>query len=302
MFDFLKGNKVNVSIALTPPTLVYRPGDTIDACITIENEKELTIRGGHFIISSIETYQRKVVTRHTDGKGHTSTSIETRTDENTTELFRYDFLPEFALPPGKVSYQTSFTLSPSARPTCEGSIVKFAYLTKATLDRKMAADMNAEEKFQVMAVYPDQLSQAGAYGESNEPGEAQMVFTLPKKEFLNKGMLTGSLKIMPAKSFKVKAVRVELNRLEHVPAIGANGRENDSSTTLVKEQLADQTQLEPGQYLEFPFQFDLSKILSPSAQGDVGTIIYELKGILDRPLRSDTFASVPVEIFNDEIR
>lgn len=300
MFNFLKGSKTELMVKLDRPGLVYVPGDVVNARITVENDKELKIQGGRFVVLAREGYKYQEETTETDSEGNSSSSVQETWGYKEKEVFRFDFLPEGPIPPGKHTYETSFTLPADAAPTVNGNIVTLNWYAKATLDRRLASDINKEIEFRLLAITPSSLTPAGDYGASNEPGEAAMAFNLPNKEFINNCALMGSLKIMPNKPFDVSEIRLELVRWEYVPNVGGCG-DNKNETTVVKLKLAGKTHLEEEQFLEFNFNAQLPIQIPPSVQLSVGSIGYKLKGILSRALRKDTMIEEEVYLYTGSI-
>lgn len=298
MFDFLKGGKIKLSLALDRSSLAYAPGEVLNARISLENDKELKIKGGSFRIRSQERFQYMTRETTTDSQGQTSTNTVTNWRTEDLELFRFEFLPETSLPPGVHTYQTSFTLDPNAPPTCTGSIVSQKWFAKANLDRKLALDTSSEIEFRVLGLTPPVVSAAGEYGQSNQPNEAQLSLALMRKEYPSGSSLSGSLKVLPVKSFDASEVRLELVRYEFVPDVTNSGTNNFSETNLVKIKLAGKTSFESGQSQVFPFNIQVPDQIPPSVQLGVGSLGYKLKGILARTLRSDTRVEEEVILYN----
>lgn len=294
MFGIFKNVKIQLNVALDRQ--VYAPGDTVQARITLQNDKEVDIQGGRFVITCQQKYQYRRKTRDSDG----DTTVESTWGTNNIEVHHFDFLPQISLPPDTHTFETSFTLEEGALPTSNGDIVRVAWLAKATLDRKLARDANSEVEFTVLTNNPANMASAtaGEYGTSNEPGEAQMSFVLRTKEVTGGARLEGSLRILPQKDFGVSEVRLEFVRDEFVADVSETGYEHKKEIPLVKAKLAGKTHLQAGQYLEFPFALDLPQEMAPSIQFNVASLKYKLKGILGRTLRKDTLTAEEILIYS----
>jgi hypothetical protein len=293
MFGIFKNVKVQLNLALDRQ--VYAPGDTVHARITLQTDKEMNIQGGRFTITCQQRYQYK--RKHRDSDGHSS--VDTTWGTRDAEAFRFDFLQEMALPPGALTFDTSFTLEDGSLPTSKGEIVSATWFAKATLDRKLAADANSEVEFTVLTANPPDMATAtaGQYGASNEPGEAQMSFTLRTKEVTGGGVLAGSLRVLPQKEFGVGEVRLEMARVEYVADVTGSGYDHTKETKVAETKLAGKTQLQPGQYLDLPFTLALPQAMAPSFEFEVGSLKYTLKGILARTLRKDTSVEEEIRVY-----
>jgi hypothetical protein len=187
-------------------------------------------------------------------------------------------------------YQFETAIPSEGSPSCQGNIVKLKWLVKATLDRKMAPDSNAETEVLVFVEPPGRLAGAGEFGHSNEPGEAEMALDLPCKEWVAGDTLEGQLLVRPQKDFDVSEVRVELVCREYVPR--SSGHEHVSE---VKLQVAGKTHLQNGQALAYPFSLRIPESSPPTSQMRQSSVSWMLKGVLARSMRADT--RVEEEIF-----
>jgi hypothetical protein len=301
MFSFLKPTKINLNVQLDPDALVYIPGQTIRARFSVENDREVKIQGLRFAVFYNEYYEYREEVSEIDDDGGTSRSVKTSNRSNETEVFRFDPLLESNLAPGRLDYETAFTLGRDALPSCEGKIAALNWYAKATLDRKLAADINTRVGFRVLSLVPEVLTPPGQYGVSNQPGEAQLCFDLPNKEVINNTALMGSLRVAPVKSFEVKEIRLELVCREFVPDVTRTGNTNTRETVAAKMPIAGKFTLQPGQPVEIPFIFQLPAQIPPTASLNVGKISYTLKGILARSLRGDTFVEEEIRVFTGSV-
>ena len=293
MFGIFKNVKVQLNLALDRQ--IYAPGDTIQAHITLQNDKEMNIQAGRFTIFCRQRYQYRRKTRDSDG----DTSIDTTWGTHDSEVFHYDFLSQMPLPPDTLTFDASFTLEEGALPTSKGDIVSTAWFAKATLDRKLAPDSNSEVEFTVVTVNPPDMATAtgGHYGHANEPDEAQMSFVLKTKEVTGGATLAGSLRILPQKDFSVSEVRLTLVRDEYVSDVSNTGYDHRKEIKVVEVKLAGKTQMQAGQCLDFPFTLAMPQAMAPTMQFNVGSLQYKLKGILARTLRKDTLVVEEILVY-----
>jgi hypothetical protein len=87
MFDFLKGGKANVTVALDRPVGPYYLGETVHATITIEGQKDLKVQEARATLSYREEYQYKHESSYRDSSGYEHTREETSwtTDEQVVQ-------------------------------------------------------------------------------------------------------------------------------------------------------------------------------------------------------------------------
>ncbi len=298
MFDFLKGGKTDLTITVDRPTAFYLPGDCVKAKLRIESQNEAKIQEGRIVLLYKEEYERRYEDWHRDSKGHRTRRQVTSWHSQDHEVERKVFVQEGTIP---ANYdQTSefeFSLPPLAPPTADGGkIVRLKWLVKATLDRKMSSDFNAQAEILVGAA-PGQARGAGVYGSSNEPGEAEMALALPSDTFVLGDTIEGELIIRPQKSFDVTEIRVELERAERVPR--DLGNEHFERTGV---KLAAGAKLQTGQETRLPFRLQVPTPRPPTSHADNYVVEWSLKGILARRMRPDTLVQERIAIFSTRPR
>ena len=295
MFDFLKGGKASLTLELDRVGEGYFPGETVHAKVAVMGEKDLKIQQGRVTLVYKEEYQYRHRSQHTDSKGHRETREDHSWQTDEIQVQKKVFFEETTIKAG--SQQTlEFDLPipgdavPSFR---DGSIVRVSWTVKATLDRKLAADVEEKSEIFVNAVAPRQAVEEAEYGYSNQPGDAELALRLSGKEFLLGGKIEGQLLVRPKKSFDVSDVRVELVRREFVPRDLGN---EHLDQCVVK--LAGGTKLEAGQDLTYPFAIQIPSGGAGTIRTRNSTVTWTLKGILSRRLRSDTQVAEEVFIYN----
>ncbi|MCX6033131.1 MAG: sporulation protein [Chloroflexi bacterium] len=290
MLDFLKGGKVTLTVTVDRGLRVYNPGETVKATVTLESARELKIRAGHVAFVCQEDYKYGYETTDSDGNRSTS-AIWGQTKHPVDQR---DFLGETVFPANThQTYDFTFLIPAAAPPTGSGSIYRLKWIVEVKLDRKLAGDMRGEAEVAVVSTPPGQLVTPGEYGQSSEPGEAELAFFLPSKEWVLGQTITGELRIHPHKEFTANEIRVELVRHEYVSVEDGNS----ADTVAVKAKLAGKTQLRAGQPQIFPIQVPIPADAVPSMEGEEGVIMWHLKGILSRTLRSDTCIEGEVMVY-----
>ncbi len=293
MFDFLKGGKVTLEVAVERPSGPYYPGETVNVTATLDTSRELKVRSGRAALIRQEDYEYGYESTDSDG----DTSYGTTWGQSRTPVDQQEFLGETVFPNDThQTYDFTFSLPPTAAPTGSGSIFRLKWLVEIALDRKLAGDVNGEAEVVVASTPPGQAITPGEYGQgqSNEPDQADVTFYLPGQEWLPGQTIAGELRIYPHKAFTASELRLELIRHESVPY----DEGNTDDTVAVKVKLADKVQFNAEEPLGCPFQITLPADAVPSTEGDWGAITWYLKGILARTLRSDTYGETEIKVYS----
>ncbi len=304
MFDFLKGGKTSVKLTLdrsisedATRVYPYYLGETVHARVTLASEKEVKVREGRIALVYQEEYQYKHHHRSTDSHGHSRTTVATAWATDEREVNRQIFLGETSLPAGaQNTYEFDLPIPANAAPSAQAEIVHVKWIVKATLDRKMAGDFEDQVELPVFTRISGTSPQSIMAGVSNEPDEADLVFSLPAKEWAMGETIAGWLQINPKKAFDVTEVRVELVRRERVPRDLGNEHE-----TSMPVKLSGGTRLEPGQNLSLPFNIAIPSPVPATFNTPNSTLGWMLKGILARRLRKDTTAEAEIIIYNGRV-
>jgi len=305
MFDLLKGGKTSVKLTLdrpiskdATPAYPYYLGETVHACVTLVSEKEVKIQEGRIALVYQEEYQYQHRTRSGTSRGHSTTTVATAWATDEREANRQVFLGETSLPAGtQKTYEFDLPIPTNAAPSARAEIVHIKWVVKVTLDRKMAGDIEDRVDLPVFAGASGTSVQPIESGVSNEPDEADLIFSLPGKEWVMGEMIAGRLQISPKKEFDVTEIRVELVRRERVPRDLGNERE-----TIVPVKLSDGTRLKPGQNLALPFNIAIPSPVPATFSTPNSTLDWMLRGVLARRLRKDTIGEQEIIIHNGRQR
>ena len=288
MFDFLKGGKATLQVALDRATKIYVPGEMIHATVRVEGVKDLKIQAGRIALVSSEEYEYKYEARDSDG------DLETRTSKTTDELkvWEQQFLGETTIKANSnQTFEFDMQLPPNALPSVEGGkILNHEWLIKTTLDRKLVGDVEDKQTVYVLSGASDKMLGAGTYGSSNEPGEAELSFRVSNTQFATGEIIAGEFMIRPQRDFDATEIRVELERMESVP--------RDEGNTISEKQqvkLTGGTKLTRGNEMILPFQIKVAGSAPITCRTRHGSIDWVLRGVLARRMRGDT--QVEQEIF-----
>jgi len=170
-------------------------------------------------------------------------------------------------------------------------------MVKATLDRKMAGDIEDKVDLPVFSGASGTSAQPVEAGVSNEPDEADLIFSLPGREWVMGETIAGRLQISPRKEFDATEVRVELVRRERVPRDLGNEHE-----TSMPVKLSDGTRLMPGQNISLLFNIPIPSPVPATFSTSNSTLDWVLKGVLARRLRKDTIVEEKIIIYNGRQR
>lgn len=296
MFDFLKPNKVNLAVTLDRPLADYYPGDTVQATVSVQAQKDLPIQEARVALLCSERLQVRSEENEKDSSGANQTTINTAWQTINEEFAQETLAGAGTIAGGQpLTYQFTARIPPDARPSWQGGgIVERTWLVKATLDRRLATDVNAEAPLVVAAVAPGLLASAGAYGRSNNQGDVQLSFALPGKEYVTGDTISGQLQIDPIKDSDINEVRVELVRVESVPEEAGNTY-NDSTVT----RLAGKTSLQRGKSVQIPFSITIAAPRPTSGRTARCSVTWLLRGILSRGLlRSDYVIEEELSVYS----
>jgi sporulation-control protein spo0M len=294
MFDLFKGGKAQVNLTLDRNDRVYLPGETVNARVNVVGEKDIKIQEGRITFLYSEEYQYRHLATETDSHGHRRQVTRTSWKTEERPLSQTAFLPETTIAAGtNQNFEFAFTIPPNSPPSVNGNIIRVKWLIKATLDRKLAGDIEAHTEISVVSTSPNGQTGEGRYGNSSEPLEAELQLGLPSLEFVLGETIAGTLTVTPQKGFDVSEARLALVQRENVPQ--AQGNTHDAEQTI---KLSSQLRLQPGQPVSLPFKITIPTAGSPSCQTPNGSIAWHLVGTLARRLRKDTTIEESISVYS----
>ncbi len=292
MFDFLKGDQAQFTVQLDRTTEPYFPGDTVHATVTLKGQKEVRVQEGRVGLVYREKYQERV--REYDSEDH---HWETNTNTSTNDQeFSKEIVMQQGVVPGNTEKTWTFdwVIPPDAPATYKGKIIEGKWLVKATLDRKLAKDINTEQEILVLSRQNANAMTDGGMPAVADAESRQVSLSIPKTDWLEGEKIEGKVVINPQSNFDVSEVRVELLRVENVPAHEGNTANN----SIVKNKLAGGTKFQQGTPAEFPFSVEIPKNSTPTVRTLHGTAHWIVRGTLSRRLRPDVNGDLPIQVYS----
>jgi len=295
MFDFLKGGKATVAVTVDRPAQPYFAGETVQAKIEVQVQKELKITEARAQLVCQEKYQYRDESRDMDDDGGVSSSIEKKWATVGQVVQQQQLLPEGSLPTGfSRSFEFVAPIPADAPPTCQnGKIVNVEWFVKATLARHLARDIEALVPIRLLSAPTGEAAREGVYGFSNGPEETTLHFALSSLEWCLGDTVQGTFVVQPQKGFDVSEVRLELVRQEYVP----EGKGN-TFREAKPVKLAGRTRLQPGQELAIPFSIVILEAAPATMRTHHSSVTWSLVGVLARSLRRDTYAEQEIFVFS----
>jgi hypothetical protein len=282
--------KTSVQIDLDRPAGPYYPGDTVQAIITLQNEKELTVRGASAWLMLREEY--KYVRR--SAKGHVdryTETVELRCDQ-------VDLVGEGAILAGTHTYSASLRLPDDAVPPYSGKITKNRWLVRCKFDCPKAFDPEAEAEVLLIVPPPGRNVVPAGVGEAQHCDEAELRLWLPRLEWVEGETIEGKLLVQPRENFSASEVRLELTRTEYVPR--ASGDTESHAEGKVK--LADKVEFWPAHPVEYPFAVLVPRQGLPTRSTQFSHVTWSLTATLARRLRRDSQIAIQIEVYNGPAR
>lgn len=295
MFDFLKGGKATIKVSADRPVQPYWLGETVHATVTVSGEKDMKVQQARCELVFHEEYEYRYRDTHRDSDGHEHTEEKRSWVTEERVVQKEMMFGETTIKGGtNQTFQFNFPIPTNAAPTAStGKIVKVKWILKGILDRKLLPDISDNVELLVFTTPPNQNVQPGVFGSSNEPGEAEMNFSLPRLEWVLGETLAGEFRINPNKEFEATEIRMELVRREFVPRDLGN-----ESIERFPIKLAQGTHLAPGQNLVFPFNLMLPPSVPASFRTQRSCVEWKISGVLARRLRGDTHVEQEILVYN----
>ena len=258
-------------------------------------KKKLKIQEGRVALVCQEEYEYRYESRHRDSDGHYHTDVHTSWQTNEQVIQKQVLMGQSTIPSNFVqTYEFSAAIPANALPTCDGGkIVRAKWMVKATLDRKMAGDIEGKAELLVFVTPPGKMVSAGEFGNSNEPNEAGLALALPGNEWTLGETIQGRLLVRPQKEFEATEVRVELVRLERVPRDKGNEHREE-----IKVKLAGKTKFQSGQDMAYPFSVAIPSPRPVTWRTSNSSITWQVRGVLARFMRGDTWVEEEIFVYS----
>lgn len=269
---------------------VYYPGETVRAAVHVTAEdgaKFKEIRAGLVLEEKYQTIERR-----RDSDGDVDYNRVWHTDEHWAAR---EQVAAGSLPKGfRQTFNYEWRLPDSLQPYCQGKIVVARWLVKATVDRKLARDVNAEAPVYVVVPAPARPAQGGQFAEENsEPDVVMMRFELPRVEYVQGETVTGRLVVEPRQDLSPRAIQLSLTRHEVVP-----GGDRTNVEEVVEARHDYAAQLRAGQPAAFDFSLNVPAKWCPTYQSGRGRVGWRVSATLDLAWKRDIYARQSIQVFN----
>jgi ribosomal protein L40E len=288
------GKLPELGIQLERADGVYYAGEVVRARVTVSAEdgaKFKEVRAGLLLEEKYQTIERR-----RDSDGDTTYSRVWRTSEQWAAR---EQLAAGELPKGyRQTFDFEWRLPDEAAPTCQGKIVVARWLVKATVDRKMARDVNAEAQLYVVAPAPAHPTPGGQFSQENSAPElALMRFELPRIEYVQGETVTGRLHVDARQDLSPRAVQITLSRHEVVP-----GGDRVHAETVVEARHDYDAQLYAFRPAAFNFALAVPARWCPVYHSAHARVEWRVTAALDLAWKRDVHAWQGVYVYNGAAR
>ncbi len=269
---------------------VYYPGEIVRAQITVVAEDGAKFREIRAGLLFEEKYQ--TIERQRDSDGDVSYNHVWRTLDHWE---RREQLATEGLPKGfRQTYNFEWRLPDNPHPFCQAKILVARWLVKATVDRKLVRDVNAETPLYVVQPSPAQVSQGGEFVDENTaPDAVQMRFQLPRLEYVQGETISGRVIVEPRQDLNPRALNLSLVRHEVV-----SGGDRTNIENVFERQQQFNVQMRAGQPFALDFEFGIPPKWCPTYNSNNASVAWRVNATLDLPWKKDMHAWQTVRIFN----
>lgn len=288
------GKLPEVSIQLERADGVYYPSETVRAQLTIAAEDGAKFKEVRAGLLFEERYQ--IIDRQRDSDGDVSYTHVWRTNEH---WFAREQLATNGFPKGfRQAYNFEWRLPDAPNPFCQGKILIARWLVKATVDRTLARDVNAEAPLYVVRPAPPQFAQGGeSVDENTAPDVANMRFQLPRLEYVQGETIAGRVVVEPRQDLNPRSLNLSLVRHEVVP-----GGDRTNIENVFERQQQFSVQLRAGQPLALDFEFSIPATWCPTYESHNANVSWRVNATLDLPWKRDVHAWQTIRVFNGASR
>lgn len=284
------GKLPEVFIRLERADGVYYPGETVRAHITIAAEDDAKFKEIRAGLLFEEKYQ--IIDRQRDSDGDVSYVHVWRTNEQwaareqiATEGFPKGF---------RQTYVYEWRLPDDPHPYCQAKIVVARWLVKATIDRTLARDVNAEAPLYVVRPAPAQVSQGGeSVDENTAPEVVDVRFQLPRLEYVQGETVAGRVVVEPRQDLNPRSLNLSLLRHEVVPAGDRTNIEN-----VFERQQQFSVRPRAGQPFALDFELAIPANWCPTYSSHDASVAWRVNATLDLPWKRDVHAWQTIRVFN----
>lgn len=284
------GKLPEVSIRLERTDGVYYPGETVRAQMTIAAEDGAKFREVSAGLLFEEKYQ--IIDRRRDSDGDVSYTHVWRTDEQWAAR---EQIATNGFPKGfRQTYNYEWRLPDEPHPYCYAKILQARWLVKATVDRTLARDVNAEAPLYVVRPAPAQASRGvESVDENTAPDAVLMRFQLPRLEYVQGETVAGRVLVEPRQDLNPRSLNLSLVRHEVVPG---GDRTNIENVFERRQQFAVQPRA--GQPFALDFEFGIPASWCPTYSSHNASVTWRVNATFDLPWKRDIHAWQTIRVFN----
>jgi hypothetical protein len=284
MLSYLRSPKADVALDVKGGP--FHPGDIMNLGISISSRDSFMLRSASVELKCIEVYWIMV----SDGK----TSRPRKTKRNLFE-FEEQLLGSTRLTSGTALYESaSFTLPADIPPTICGKTVNIIWQLDVKLN---AAKMRDIHETREVTVLPIAMGIPITEGSSRNPakkvtassGDGELVLTIDSEYGAAGKTLHGSLEAVMKKDISFSRVRAELEVKE-----SAGVKSSKTAADLVT--LEEKSSLAAGNHRQWSFGLKFPDSAPPSFAVSSSRVEWNVKGIIDKSMRTDFSVSYPIEV------
>ncbi len=267
--------KTDLNIRLDKDRLL--PGDELEARFELLPREDFHVRLGKLELVRVETcvqITRSQYGPHYSKKVYASTLAE--------ETFLEDRIVRRL---GGLSAKARFSLPTDALPTLNGSVVQkiqpgVSWEVRASLDISRARDLNLSQAFIVDSLPARKDAPSRPAVAEARHRQCALTLDLSRTEARSGDRIDGSLRADMLEDLDAAEVRVELVRAEK---LGNEAQDHVADKTIFERDVA----LESGEAREWRFSLDVGQVSVPSLKTDKSSVVWLVKGVLDRKMRRD---------------
>ncbi|MBI2911089.1 MAG: hypothetical protein HYY05_03030 [Chloroflexi bacterium] len=268
----------SAKLDLLGPPATCTPGDTLPVEVRLTPAEDVTPRQVRVELAGREDYYVEVEHRDRDG---TTRSIERR-----TRVFQsvVQVVHEAGLLGKGVEQRWSASLQvpPDASVASKGKYVDVRWVLRAVVDVSGRGDVVSEQPIGVLAPAPAEVVRA----EQTEPiDDGTITLDIPRPALAGGETVEGTLRIDASSLPQVRGIRVELVRSEY-----AVERKVDDVVARQAFSVGSPS---------YPFALVLPPGAPPSSLGGGNSrLLWLVRGVMDRPMRSDYQVQTYVQVHN----
>ena len=290
---FEKGAEITLTI--DRPQGPYYPGEVIHATLGLQVDKAVKVREVRVVLLLQSKYKTLVQQEEEDPTTHAKTT-KTVEQQNSDEK---EIDKQTPLHEGTINAGQTLTIDlhipPDAVPVYLSPNIETHWVVKATVDRSMASDSNAEIQLPLIVPPPGTYNNQGEFGTSTNLDVAAMRISLPRLEYAAGETLNGELILEPAQDFEGREVRIELLQRERVTG---GSQPNEAETSDQKMQLAGTTKYQRGNAVRYNFSLAVAPKGRPTFSSPTATAQWILKATVDRPWASDAESTQEIYVYS----